>query len=138
MLLSYNLYSNVNFPTGTHNNSITTDNIDKVKYERYPIHPLVNGLSDHNAQIIIINNITVDKHINKTQSIKDLIKRPTCQSAADWVTILGYTHCSAGQEVFPHLYNLNTYSCNHRNLLFYFLNQFNPINPSENLYGATA
>jgi len=45
-LLSYSLYSTVNFPTRIHNNSITAiDNIfiDKVKYENYSIHPLVKG-----------------------------------------------------------------------------------------------
>jgi phosphomevalonate kinase len=73
LLLSYNLYSTVNFPTTIHNNSVSATNnifIDKVKYENYVIHPLVNGISDHNAQIITINDITVDKHINKTQSIQ--------------------------------------------------------------------
>ena len=30
---------------------------------------MVNGLSDHDAQLITINNIAVDKRINKTQSI---------------------------------------------------------------------
>jgi len=57
LLLSYNLYSTVNFPTRIHYNSIMAiDNIsiDKVKYENYSIHPLVNGLSDHDAQIITI------------------------------------------------------------------------------------
>ena len=44
--------------------------IGKVRYENYSIHPLVNGLSDHDAQIITINNISVDKHISKTQSIR--------------------------------------------------------------------
>jgi hypothetical protein len=55
---------------------MATDNIfiDKVKYENYSIHPLVYGLSDHDAQIITINNITVDKHINKTQSIRKFNK----------------------------------------------------------------
>jgi hypothetical protein len=69
LLLSNNLYSSVNFPSRIHNNSITTtDNlfVDKVKYENYSIHPLVNGLYD--AQIITINNITVDKHIKKLKA----------------------------------------------------------------------
>jgi hypothetical protein len=44
--------------------------IDKVKYENYSLNSLVNGLSDHDAQIITINNITVDKRINKTQSMR--------------------------------------------------------------------
>jgi hypothetical protein len=112
LLLSYNLYSNVNFPTKIHNNSITTDNIfiDKVKYERYPIHTLVNGLSDHDAQIIIINNITVDKHINKTQSIKRFNKFSVSQFAVN----LSYENWDNGfvevdvNTVFNNF--LNTYS----------------------------
>jgi len=67
LLLSYNHYGTVNFPTRIHNNSVSAiDNtfIGKVKYENYSIHPLVNGLSDHDAQLITINNITVEKHIN--------------------------------------------------------------------------
>ena len=35
---------------------------------------MVNSLSDHDAQIITINNITVDKCISKTQSIRKLNK----------------------------------------------------------------
>jgi len=62
LLLSYNLYSTVNFSTKIHNNSITAiDNIfiDKVKYENYSIHPLVSRLSDHDSQIITINNLWI-------------------------------------------------------------------------------
>ena len=57
LLLSYDLYSTVNFPTRRHNISvIAIDNIFiyKLKYENYSIHPLVIGLSDHDAQIITI------------------------------------------------------------------------------------
>ena len=42
--------------------------IDNVKYENHSIHPLVTGLSDQDAQIISINNITVDKHIRKLKA----------------------------------------------------------------------
>ena len=72
LLLSFDLYSTVLFPTRIHNNSSSaTDNIfiDKIKYEDYSIHPVVNGLSDHDAQLITINNITVNKH-NKPQYIR--------------------------------------------------------------------
>ena len=71
LLLSYNHYGTVNFPTRIHNNSVSAiDNtfIGKVKYENYSIHPLVNGLSDHDAQIITINNSTVNKRINKVKA----------------------------------------------------------------------
>jgi hypothetical protein len=70
LLLSYNLNSTVHFPTRMHNNSIMTVFIDKVNYENYSIHPVVNRLSDHDAQIITINNITVDKYISKTESVR--------------------------------------------------------------------
>ena len=58
LLLSYTLYSTVNFPTRIHNNSVmAVDNIfiDKVKYENYSIHPLVYRLSDDDAQIITVH-----------------------------------------------------------------------------------
>jgi len=69
-----------------HNNSITAiDNIfiDKVKYENYCIHPLVNGLFNHDAHVITINNITVDKRISKTQSIRKFNKSSVSQFAVN-------------------------------------------------------
>ena len=86
MLLSYKLYSNVNFPVRIYNISITAIDsifIDKVKYENYSIHPLVNGLSGHDAQIITINNITLDKHINQAQSIRKFNKFSISQFAVN-------------------------------------------------------
>jgi predicted AAA+ superfamily ATPase len=38
------------------------------------MHPLINRLSDHDAHIITINNITVDEPVNKTQSIRKFNK----------------------------------------------------------------
>jgi hypothetical protein len=55
--------------------------IDKTKHENYSIHPLINGLSDHGAQIITINNITVDEPVNKTQSIRKFNKFSVSQFA---------------------------------------------------------
>jgi len=84
LLLSYKLYSTVNFPTRIYNNSITAiDNIfiDKVKYENYSTHPLVKGLSDHNDHIITINNITVDIRIGKIQSMRKFNKFSITQFA---------------------------------------------------------
>jgi hypothetical protein len=42
--------------------------IDKVNHENYSVCPLVKGLSVHDAQIIIINNVTVDKPIDKLKA----------------------------------------------------------------------
>jgi len=57
--------------------------IGKVKYENYSIHPMVNGLSDHNAQIITINDITVDKRMGQTQSIRKFNKFSISQFAVN-------------------------------------------------------
>ena len=84
LLLSHNLYNTVNFPTRIHYNSImATDNIfiGKVKYENYFIKPLVNGFSDHDAHIITLNVITVDKRIGQTQSIRKFTKFSVSQFA---------------------------------------------------------
>jgi hypothetical protein len=84
LLLSYNFSGTVNFPTRIHNKCITAkDNIfiDKVKYENYS---MVNGLSDHDAQIVTFSNITVDKRIGKTRSIREFNKLSISQFAVNF------------------------------------------------------
>ena len=56
------LYSTVQFPTRIHNNSFSAiDNIfiNNIKFHSFSIYPFVNGMSDHDAQIIVIHNLTV-------------------------------------------------------------------------------
>ena len=60
LLSSFGLYSTVNFPTRIFMNSATLiDNIyiNTNKFT-YTIQPLINGISDHNAQIIVLPNIS--------------------------------------------------------------------------------
>jgi len=60
------LYSTVNFPTRISNCSSTAINnifIDKFKNTNFTIKPLSNGLSDHDAQILIL-------HDTKIQNLK--------------------------------------------------------------------
>jgi hypothetical protein len=60
LLNSYNLFSTVNFPTRMNNDcSSAIDNVffDISKMGDYEIIPLINGLSDHDGQLIILNNI---------------------------------------------------------------------------------
>jgi len=55
LLLSYKLSRTVNFLTRVQNNcSSAIDNIhiDKSKLENYSVKPLINGLSEHEAQLI--------------------------------------------------------------------------------------
>ena len=54
LLTSYSLYSIIDFPTRTNNTTSTAiDNvfINKFKHVNYKIYSLINGLSDHDAQI---------------------------------------------------------------------------------------
>jgi len=58
LLLSYNLISIINFPMRVQNTSATArDNIFIVvsQFESYTITPLLNGLSDHDAQLLMIS-----------------------------------------------------------------------------------
>jgi hypothetical protein len=58
VLKSYNLFSIVTFHTRTYiNSSSPIDNIfiDTTKIETYEVIPVINGLSDHDAQIINLN-----------------------------------------------------------------------------------
>jgi endonuclease/exonuclease/phosphatase family metal-dependent hydrolase len=72
LLASYGLLSIVNFPTRIKNCSSTAiDNIftDKDKNPNFKINQLLNGLSDHDAQILIMYNLKIqntrDYHIAK-------------------------------------------------------------------------
>jgi hypothetical protein len=62
LLASYNLSTAVNFPTRiTKNTSTAIDNIfiDKTNNSNYTIEPIINGLSDHNAQELVLQNIKI-------------------------------------------------------------------------------
>jgi hypothetical protein len=61
MLKTYNLTSVVNFPTRIQQKAATTiDNIfiDVTKVGNYSICPIINGLSDHDAQSITLHSIS--------------------------------------------------------------------------------
>jgi hypothetical protein len=60
LLTSYGLCSMVQFPTRIQNNSHSAiDNIfiDTFKFSIFSVYPIINGLSDHIAQCIVICNI---------------------------------------------------------------------------------
>lgn len=62
LLASYDEYSTVDFPTRKNNCSSTViDNIfiDKYKNTNFTINQLPNGLSDHDAQNLILHNIKI-------------------------------------------------------------------------------
>jgi hypothetical protein len=62
MMNTYNLIQIVNFPTRTSNDKGTqTDNLflDSMRLNCYSVYPMEIGLSDHNAQILILNKLKI-------------------------------------------------------------------------------
>ena len=62
LLTSWSLYSIIDFPTRIHNNSHTKiDNIfiNKFKNENYSVSSLINGLSNHDVEVLSLFNIIV-------------------------------------------------------------------------------
>jgi exonuclease III len=62
LLTSYDFYSTVDFPPRISNCSSTAIDkifIDKFKNTNFTIKPLPSGLSDHDAQILILHNIII-------------------------------------------------------------------------------
>jgi len=75
LLTTYNLTSTVNFPTRIQKNSATAiDNIfiDTSKLGNYIISPLINGLSDHDAQIITLHSYTSRPPSKNYRLIRDI------------------------------------------------------------------
>jgi hypothetical protein len=65
LLQTYNLISVVNFPTHIQQNAVTSiDNfsIDITKAGDYSIKPIINGLSDHDAQILTLYSFSSRPH----------------------------------------------------------------------------
>jgi hypothetical protein len=58
LLASYNLFSTVTFPTRIATNSSTLIDIYiDINGCNFTVYPLINGLSDHDAQIIELSNL---------------------------------------------------------------------------------
>ena len=75
MLLAYNLVSIVHFPTRTQGSSSTAiDNIflDTNTFPNYTISPLCNGLADHDAQPLKINDLTLQPHTHCIHTIRSI------------------------------------------------------------------
>jgi len=74
-LTSYGLYSIIDFPTRIHNNSHTMIDsifINKFKNENYSVSSLINGLSDHDAQVLSLFNIIVPDDRNEFYSYRKI------------------------------------------------------------------
>jgi len=73
LLQTYNLIGTVLFPTRKSKASSTAnDNIFITRTKNYIINPHINGLSNHEVQIIMIENTVLTNHINKITTKWDI------------------------------------------------------------------
>jgi len=73
LLQTYNLIGTVSFPT--HKSKASTNAIDNIfitSTKNYNINPHINGLSDHEAQIITVENMVPTKQTNKITTKGDI------------------------------------------------------------------
>ena len=64
LLATYCLHSMIQFSTRIHNNSASAIGnifINTFKYNNFTIYPWINGMLDHDAQIIVLHNIIILK-----------------------------------------------------------------------------
>jgi hypothetical protein len=75
LLALYNLYGVVDFPTRiTESSSTAIDNffMDKGKNSKYSIRPIYNGLSDHDAQLLVLHDAIINKQIPHSTIIRQI------------------------------------------------------------------
>jgi hypothetical protein len=77
LLRTYNLTSIVNIPSRVQGNSATAiDNIfiDITRRDDYSIRPIINGLSNHDAQSITFNTINMKSYAKQFKIIRKINK----------------------------------------------------------------
>jgi len=75
VLLTYNLSAIVHFPTRSQGYSTTAiDNIfiDTYKFINYTVSHLHNGLSDHDAQLLVINYVNLQLQNHRIYTIRNI------------------------------------------------------------------
>jgi len=89
VLLTYNLFAIEHFPTRSQYQSSTAiDNIfiDTYKITNYTVFPLHNGLSDHDAQMLNINDVNLQQENHHICTIRNINKH----SIEEFKTRLSY------------------------------------------------
>jgi phage anti-repressor protein len=77
VLLSYNLFAIIDFPTRSQfQTSTIIDNIfiDTYKFTNCTVHPLHNGLSDHDVQLLKIKEINLKQRNQPPDTIRNINK----------------------------------------------------------------
>jgi hypothetical protein len=112
-LESYNLFHVVDFPTNNTSCSI----IDNCRINLFKVLPIINGLSDHDVQYLILNNVFSSNKGNNSICNKRLITEAT---VLNFVTVLKvepwndiYCHHDVNKSCnsFPNSFLIYSESC---------------------------
>ena len=109
LLNMYNLIGTVNFPTRTTNTSSSAIDIFVDKGRNYTIKPYINGLSDHDAQLLILNDMVQKVNSTKSFFIRNINKNTIAEfqfllSMEQWEDVFNVTDVNIMFKNF-----LNTY-----------------------------
>jgi len=123
LLTSYSLYSVIDFPTRIHNNSNTMiDNIfiNTLKNENYSVYSLINGLSDHDAQVLSLSDIIVPDDRNELYSCREISTH-----------LLNEFQTSLSYEAWENVFSDNDTNTTFNNFLNTFIRTFNASFPKK-------
>jgi len=118
LLATFGLYSTVDFPTRIYNNSITTiDNIfiNIANQNNFSVYPYINGLSDHDAQIIVLNDFVLMTHEKQLFSYRSFNEEAVIDlniklSYESWEDVLSYNDVNLSFNDFLNIYLTIFYS----------------------------
>jgi exonuclease III len=118
LLSTYNLISTVNFPTRMANSSVTAiDNIFVNMSRNYTISPFINGLSDHDTQLINLKDVMLPKQACETQLIRKINNHTIAKfqlksSYENWDEIFVEDDVNTLFNTFHNIYlRISLYSC---------------------------
>jgi hypothetical protein len=126
LLALYNLNGVVNFPTRiTESSSTAIDNffMDKGKNAKYSISPIYNGLSDHDAQLLVLHDAIINNQVPHSTIIRQINENTIAQFKLN----LSYENWS---ETFTE----DNIDINYKNFLNTYLRIFNSTFPHKRIY----
>jgi hypothetical protein len=126
LLALYNLHGVVNFPTRiTESTSTAIDNffIDKGKNVKYSLSPIYNVLSDHNAQLLVLHDVTVKIQIPHSTIIRQIND-----------TTIAQFKINLSYENWTDTFTEDNIDINFKNFLNTYLRIFNSTFPYKRIY----
>jgi len=117
LLQTYNLIGTVSFPTRKTNASIISiDNICITRTKNHSIYPHNNGFSDHDAQLIVIEDNVLTKQRNNITTQMDIIDQSTLEfqlllSYKNWEEISMEDDANISFNKYLNIYLRTFHSC---------------------------